>query len=409
MKVTDLKDLELSYAPPFSSAKDPVNMLGFVAENVINGLVETVQYHEIEQLIKSGAFVIDARDPIEVSFSSIPGTVNIPFPEIRQRLSEIPKNQKIFVYCQTGIRAYNTVRILRQRGYEAYNLDGAFKTYQSVYNPSTMPVHEEIDDLGKVIYEKEETPLTFDINITPTLVVDASGLQCPGPIVKTFKSLEGLNDGEVLEISATDPGFKKDVKTWVEKTNNTLIDLKEENNRFIAKILKGNKKAQKRSLEIQETPQGTTIVVFSEDLDKAIAAFIIAQGAASMGKPVSLFFTFWGLNILRKAKKVKVKKSFIEKMFGWMMPRGTEKLPISKMNMMGMGPKMIKSIMKKKNVDSLQAMIESAKDLGVKITACAMSMDIMGIKKEELIDGIEIAGVATYLGDTTTANHNLFI
>ena len=195
----------------------------------------------------------------------------------------------------------------------------------------------------------------------------------------------------------------------MEKTNNTLIDLKEENNRFIAKILKGNKKAHKRSVEIQETPQGTTIVVFSEDLDKAIAAFIIAQGAASMGKPVSLFFTFWGLNILRKAKKVKVKKSFIEKMFGWMMPRGTKKLPISKMNMMGMGPKMIKSIMKKKNVDSLQAMIESAKDLGVKITACAMSMDIMGIKKEELIDGIEIAGVATYLGDTTTANHNLFI
>ena len=206
MKVTDLKDLELSYAPPFSSAKDPVNMLGFVAENVINGLVDTVQYHEIEQLIKSGAFVIDARDSIEVTFSSIPGTVNIPFPEIRERLSEIPKNQKIFVYCQTGIRAYNTVRILRQRGYEAYNLDGAFKTYQSVYNPSSMPVHEEIDDLGKVIYEKEEAPITFDINISPTLVVDASGLQCPGPIVKTFKSLEGLNDGEVLENSETDPG-----------------------------------------------------------------------------------------------------------------------------------------------------------------------------------------------------------
>ncbi|MDP3130912.1 MAG: DsrE/DsrF/DrsH-like family protein, partial [Bacillota bacterium] len=145
------------------------------------------------------------------------------------------------------------------------------------------------------------------------------------------------------------------------------------------------------------------------DLDKAIAAFIIASGAASMGKKVSLFFTFWGLNILRRPKRVRVRKSFIERMFGFMMPRGAGRLPISNMNMLGMGPAMIKGIMKKKNVDSLQTLMASAREMGVKIIACAMSMDIMGIKQEELIDGIEIAGVATYLGDTTEANHNLFI
>ncbi|MCK7486722.1 MAG: DsrE/DsrF/DrsH-like family protein [Bacillus subtilis] len=122
-----------------------------------------------------------------------------------------------------------------------------------------------------------------------------------------------------------------------------------------------------------------------------------------MGKKVSLFFTFWGLNILRKSKRVKVKKTFIERMFGFMMPRGAKKLPISNMNMLGMGPMMIKGIMKKKNVDSLQVLMKSAMEMGVSIIACAMSMDIMGIKKEELIDGIEIAGVATYLGDTTEA------
>lgn len=115
------------------------------------------------------------------------------------------------------------------------------------------------------------------------------------------------------------------------------------------------------------------------------------------------------VDIDKKAKKVKVKKSFIEKMFGRMMPRGTQKLPISNMNMAGIGPKMIKGIMKKKNVDSLQTLMKTAMDMGVKVTACAMSMDIMGIKEEELIDGIEIAGVATYLGDTQEANHNLFI
>ncbi|MDD4069093.1 MAG: DsrE/DsrF/DrsH-like family protein [Candidatus Izemoplasmatales bacterium] len=408
MKVTELKDLELSYAPPFSSAKDPVNMLGFVADNIINGIVETVQYSEIDELIQEGAFVIDARDDIENTFATILGTVNIPFPEIRNRINEIPKDKKIFVFCQTGIRAYNTTRILRQRGFEAYNLDGAFKTYQSVYHPDNcMP--GEVDDLGKVVVEKSVEVEEKNIIYTPKLVVDASGLQCPGPIIKTFKSLESLNDGEVLEITSTDPGFKKDVKSWVEKTNNTLLDLNDNKNIFTAKILKGKISSRPTNPVTKPSQEDSTIVVFSEDMDKAIAAFIIAQGAASMGKKVSLFFTFWGLNILRKPKKVRVKKSFIEKMFGAMMPRGSKKLPISKMNMLGMGPKMIKSIMKKKNVDSLETMIKSAMDLGVKITACAMSMDIMGIKKEELIDGVEIAGVATYLGDTTTANHNLFI
>ncbi|HNZ50950.1 MAG TPA: DsrE/DsrF/DrsH-like family protein, partial [Bacilli bacterium] len=135
----------------------------------------------------------------------------------------------------------------------------------------------------------------------------------------------------------------------------------------------------------------------------------LPTGAASMGKKVSLFFTFWGLNILRKTHRVRVKKTFIEKMFGRMMPRGVKKLPISNMNMLGMGPAMIRSIMKKKNVDSLPTLMKNAMAMGVKVIACAMSLDIMGIKPEELIDGVEIAGVATYLADTTEANHNLFI
>ncbi|MDI3534470.1 MAG: hypothetical protein PWQ82_835 [Thermosediminibacterales bacterium] len=152
-----------------------------------------------------------------------------------------------------------------------------------------------------------------------------------------------------------------------------------------------------------------TIIVFSGDMDKVMAAFIIANGAAAMGDEVSMFFTFWGLNALRKAKKVKVRKNFIEKLFGWMMPRGAEKLPLSKMNFAGMGKQMMKMIMKKKNVNSLPELIEMARDMGVKILACSMSMDVMGIKKEELIDGVEIAGVATYLGEADEANVNLFI
>lgn len=152
-----------------------------------------------------------------------------------------------------------------------------------------------------------------------------------------------------------------------------------------------------------------TIIVFSGDLDKAMASFIIANGAAAMGNEVTMFFTFWGLNVLRKAQRIKVRKSFIERLFGWMMPRGAAKLGLSKMNFAGMGAAMMRGIMRKKNVSALPELIESAQAMGVRMIACTMSMDVMGIKEEELIDGIEFAGVATYLGEADQANVNLFI
>ena len=151
------------------------------------------------------------------------------------------------------------------------------------------------------------------------------------------------------------------------------------------------------------------MIIFSGELDKALAALIIANGAASMGRKVTLFFTFWGLNILRKNERVHVKKSPIEKMFGIMMPRGSKKLGLSRMNMMSMGSRMIRGVMKSKNVTSLEELIQSAMASGVRMIACQMSMDIMGIKKEELIDGVEIAGVATFLGSAEQSDTNLFI
>ncbi|NLY49445.1 MAG: hypothetical protein GX062_00320 [Firmicutes bacterium] len=152
-----------------------------------------------------------------------------------------------------------------------------------------------------------------------------------------------------------------------------------------------------------------TLIVFSGDLDKALAAFIIANGAAAMGSEVTMFFTFWGLNILRRAKGVHVKKSFLERLFGSMMPRGANKLGLSKLNFGGLGAKLMKFIMKQKNVNTLPELIEQAQALGVKMVACSMSMDVMGIRPEELIEGIEYAGVATYLGEADEANVNLFI
>lgn len=153
----------------------------------------------------------------------------------------------------------------------------------------------------------------------------------------------------------------------------------------------------------------STIVFFSGDLDKAIAAFIIANGAAAYDHEVTIFFTFWGLNALRKDQAIPVKKGFLEKMFGKMMPRGADRLGLSKMQFAGMGPKLIKHVMKKHNALSLPQLIELAQEQGVKLVACTMTMDLLGLQKEELIDGIEYAGVAAYLGDASEAKVNLFI
>jgi len=128
-----------------------------------------------------------------------------------------------------------------------------------------------------------------------------------------------------------------------------------------------------------------------------------------MGRKVTLFFTFWGLNILRKHDKVNVKKDIISKMFAFMMPRGTKKLKLSKMNMGGIGGQLIRYLMRKKNVASLEELIDQAKAAGVNLVACNMSMDLMGIRKEELIDGVQIGGVAAMLGAAEESDMSMFI
>ncbi len=153
-----------------------------------------------------------------------------------------------------------------------------------------------------------------------------------------------------------------------------------------------------------------TIIVFSGEFDKVMAAFIIANGAAAMDDDVTMFFTFWGLNALRRAEKVSTPgKGILQRAFEAMMPRGPEQLALSHMNFAGAGPKLMKRAMRQQNVMALDELIKSAQEQGVKLVACTMSMDVMGLRREELIDGLEYAGVASYLGEADGANVNLFI
>ncbi len=161
-----------------------------------------------------------------------------------------------------------------------------------------------------------------------------------------------------------------------------------------------------------ETPVTTkkTFIVFSGELDRVLAAFVLANTAAAMGDEVTMFFTFWGLNVLRKPEHVKTSdKTLLQSMFGAMMPRGSKKLGLSHMNFAGAGPKLMRRAMRQQGVASLEEMLATAREQGVKMVACLMSMDVMGIKQEELVDGLEFAGAATYLGEADEANVNLFI
>ncbi len=409
MTVFDLEQLELAYAPPYSSAKDPVNIAGFVAANILKGDMNVIFWDEVTKIDPKKSILLDIRTDLETKLGKLPNSLHIPLDDLRNRISEIPMGKELIVYCQAGQRGYYAARILMQRGFKVRNLSGGYKAYKIVTEKqSNEDVFADLSIETNDVIHAVPTQEYENDDVKAAIEVDACGLACPGPIMKVADSMNSLNAGEVLKITATDPGFFSDVKVWAKSTNNTLMNITRENREIVALIKKEIPKKTAMA-NIGSLPTGKNLILFSGDLDKAIAAFIIANGAAAMGNEVNIFFTFWGLNILRKPKKVRVKKNFIERMFGKMMPRGTEKLEISQMKMLGMGTKMIKGIMKKHNISSLSELIQSALANGVKLTACQMSMDLMGIKEEELIDGVELGGVATMLGAGDDSNMSWFI
>lgn len=409
MTVYDLTELDHAYAPPYSSAKDPVNLAGYVAENVLSGKQKVITWDELLSIDKENVFILDVRTKDEYDLGHIDGAVNIPVDELRKNIDRIPKDKKIVVYCGVGLRAYVACRILNQNGFEeVYNLTGGYKTYEVVTQKQG---NEDIFsgyrvDLSDLVTQE---PIKNEY-LSPNMVVevDACGLQCPGPIMKLKERIDNLPKGAKVVVKATDPGFANDVKSWVDITGNKLINLKYDKGIIEAVI----EKSFQQTVSTPNVIQGynsATIIVFDDDLDKLIASFIIANGALSAGKKVTMFFTFWGLNALKKDSKVKVSKDLISRMFGIMLPKGSKDLKLSKMNMFGIGPKMIRWIMKKKNIASLEELMQTAMKSGIEIVACQMSMDVMGIKKEELIDGIKIGGVATYIASASNSNINLFI
>lgn len=402
LTVGDLSELELSYAPPYGSAKDAVNIAGFTAQNILNGIVKVVYPEDLEK-IKDNCTLLDVRSEIENEQGEISGCKVIPLDDLRSRMNELDKSKPVVVYCAVGLRGYLAARILMQNGFVVSNLSGGYKTY-SAY------IDKESDSES---VKNNNVPVSMPVvtvnesMVDAKLSVNACGLQCPGPIMKLKQAIDKISVNEIIEISANEQGFVADIPSWCTRTGNSLLSLDNKDGVYVAKIRKGCVSVPVDTAHSKTNRK--TMVIFSNDFDKAMAAFIIANGAAATGSEVVLFFTFWGLNLLRKEENVSVKKNLMEKMFGLMMPKGASKVKLSKMHMGGMGTIMIKQVMKKKNVFSLSELIDEARKNKIRFVACSMSMDIMGIKNDELMDGVEIGGVATYLENADNSNYNLFI
>jgi NADPH-dependent 2,4-dienoyl-CoA reductase/sulfur reductase-like enzyme/peroxiredoxin family protein/TusA-related sulfurtransferase/rhodanese-related sulfurtransferase len=407
--VYDLAEMEHAYAPPYSSAKDPVNIAGMVAGNILEGTTKTIWWRAVSQDTEKEMYLLDVRTREEFQLGTIEGSVNIPLDELRQHINELPRGKKIVVFCGVGLRGHVACRILMQHGLsEVYNLSGGIKTYETATQKQS---NEDIfanDYIGHddMIYQKGKESQVKPLEFQMIKNVDACGLQCPGPVLKLKKSIDEIAEGEAVRITASDAGFYKDVKAWANVTGNELVELTQEGGEITAVVRKSAPAAKQN---MQKGGNHATLICFSDDLDKALATFVIANGAVASGKKVTIFFTFWGLNVIKKQHKQPVKKDFFGKMFGLMLPSSSKKLGLSKMNFAGAGGPMMRMVMKKKNVDSLENMIQSALDNGVEFIACQMSMDVMGVKAEEFIDGVQIGGVATYLERTESANLNLFM
>lgn len=396
--VRDLVRTEQAYAPPFSSAKDPVAIAGYVACNTLDGVMPVVTWRELAAADRSEVCLVDVRTPEEYSLGTIDGAVNIPLDDLRGRLGEIDRDSDVIVFCAVGLRGYLAQRILLGRGYRRVrNLAGGYKTY-SLATQKVEPVE------GQPCGQAEDSGAESG----DMLRLDACGLQCPGPIMQVKNAVDGMKAGQRIEVRATDPGFARDAESWCRSTGNKFVSKTSEGGYHTVVIEKREACGSAVTPAAGES-RDKTFIMFSDSLDRAIATFVLANGAAATGGKVTIFFTFWGLNVIKKRRKPHVEKDIFGRMFAWMLPSDSTCLHLSKMSMLGLGDRLMRHIMRRKNISQLEELMREAVYNGVELIACQMTMDMMGISRDELIDGVTVGGVATYMERAGNSGVNLFI
>lgn len=386
LTIDDLSLMQLCYSPPFGSARDVVNIAGLAARNIRENLV-TPAYTLSHQ---ENGITLDVRPEMVAKLSPINGAINIPYAELAQRSSELDQEKPLLAVCNLGKTSYFASRILRSIGFSVSSLVGGLRVHRKPTPALQTSSHLNSNSAPK------DGQSSFEL--------DCSGLCCPGPLLKLKEALD-KHPGSICHVTSTDAGFEADIQAFANSKGFKILSLATERGTTKASI--DFKSVQ---LPTQTTRrQGATLVVFSQDMDKILGAFVIANGAAALGGEVTMFFTFWGINALRRSPAPATKKSFIDWAFGWMMPCGKDSLPLSNMNFGGLGALLMKYTMKQKSLPNLAQLMMQAKDLKIKLVACTMSMEAMGIQKEELIEGVNLGGVAEYLSAAEQTGTNLFI
>ena len=396
----ELAELELAYAPPFNSAKDPVNFLGMIARNMLDRLSEPAY----ADAIPPEALIVDVREEAEHQTGAIPGAVSIPLGQLRRRLTELDKSRELIVSCQVGLRGYLAERILKQNGFHVRNLSGGYLTWKYLHSEIPAPAPRRPASSAP-------SPVTATAPAAPApsaaAVLDVRALACPGPVVRLKNEMDQLPSGATLRLLAA-ASFAPDLESWIRTGGHELVSLAQTPDHLEALLRKGGAVVNASAAPPSGGHQAA-IVLFSNDLDKAMAALIIACGMAASGTRVGIFFTFWGLSVLRRDPAPPVAKTGLSRLFGWMLPKGASRLALSKMHMAGLGTAMLKDLMQRQNVTSLPELLEQARALGVRFVACEMAMNLMGITREELIEVDEVAGVASFVAMAKESNNTLFI
>lgn len=413
MTVDALSQLQLCYAPPFGSARDVVNVAGLAARNSRDRLVHaSTAMGEAALSGQRDVVLLDVRPRESAQLSPIAGSVNVPYKEVRGRLDELRQrgtDVEFRTICAWGKTAYFASRELEKAGLQTSTLIG-----------------------GLQLHRKPLPDLSIDAQAPPAgseplaeVKLDCSGMACPGPLLKLRESIASLPAQSALTVKATDPGFKADVRAFAASNGLTVESLTSSKGVITATLRKA---AARRSEEqpsgateaaLDGRRKGATVVVFSEEFDKVLAAFVIANGAAAMGGPVTMFFTFWGLNALKTAASTSCgaspgaaaggDKDLMDRLFSAMLPAGPDRLPLSHFNFGGLGATMMKQVMQKKHLPNLPGLLQAAQQQHIRLVACTMSMEAMGVRPEELLPGVEFGGVADYLSAAEKSGTNLFI
>jgi peroxiredoxin family protein/rhodanese-related sulfurtransferase/TusA-related sulfurtransferase len=357
----------------------------------MKNLKNELSLQEMHDADRNAVAIIDVRTPEEFEMGAIRGARNIPLEEIPSRMQEIPKDKPVYLYCASGHRGAEALEMLIKNGYKnVKNLTGGYSAYSLAYEHKAQPA-----------------PHSHPKKNATMIKIDASGLECPEPVLMLKHAIDKMQTGEQVEVTATDAAFIVDALAWSHSTGNIIISSKEDNGKYIVVVEKG--KAETKHTKTSGEDNSKTFIMFSDDLDRALATFVLANAAAATGKKVTVFFTFWGLNVIKKTKKPRVKKDFFGKMFSLMLASDSLKLKLSKMNMFGIGSRLMRYIMKTKGIESLESLRSQAIEQGVEFIGCQMSMDVMGVKKEELLDNVVIGGAANYMERAEKASVNLFI